>query len=138
MQPKKKGMETPIVYGIFLILVLFIALHGAVAYKIAQSMVAVGELEKTKTTLTVINLLCDRIATHPTEIIINEYTKQWLLWGGFGWLIVVLMLESNHKISFKAKSSEQLNGVHCQTLKTCLLPQSKQAKSKRRKPQELN
>ena len=73
MQPKKKGMETPIVYGIFLILVLFIALHGAVAYKIAQSMVAVGELEKTKTTLTVINLLCDRIATHPTEIIINEY-----------------------------------------------------------------
>ena len=63
MQPKKKGMETPIVYGIFLILVLFIALHGAVAYKIAQSMVAVGELEKTKTTLTVINLLCDRIAT---------------------------------------------------------------------------
>lgn len=103
MQPKKKGMETPIVYGIFLILVLFIALHGAVAYKIAQSMVAVGELEKTKTTLTVINLLCDRIATHPTEIIINEYTKQWLLWGGFGWLIVVLMLESNHKNFIQGK-----------------------------------
>lgn len=103
MQPKKKGMETPIVYGIFLILVLFIALHGAVAYKIAQSMVAVGELEKTKTALTVINLLCDRIATHPTEIIINEYTKQWLLWGGFGWLIVVLMLESNHKNFIQGK-----------------------------------
>lgn len=99
MTPKKKSSSsaTPIIYGICLLVVLFVALHSAMVYEYVLFMVDRGEIEKSSQILTFLNLLSERLVSSPLEIVITSYTQNFLIWGGFGWLIVVLMIESGKK-----------------------------------------
>lgn len=97
MTPKKKSSATPIIYGICLLVVLFVALHSATVYEYVLFMVDRGEIEKSSQILTFLNLLSERLVSSPLEIVITSYTQNFLMWGGFGWLIVVLMIESGKK-----------------------------------------
>ena len=97
MTPKKKSSATPIIYGICLLVVLYVALHSATVYEYVLFMVERGEIEKSSQILTFLNLLSERLVTSPFEIVITSYTQKFLIWGGFGWLIVILMIESGKK-----------------------------------------
>ena len=97
MTPKKKSSATPIIYGVCLLVVLFVALHSATVYEYVLFMVDRGEIEKSSQILTFLNLLSERLVSSPLEIVITSYTQNFLIWGGFGWLIVVLMIESGKK-----------------------------------------
>ena len=97
MQPKKKSIIAPIVYGLCLIFVLLIALHGAVVYESINKMLEIGEIQKNQQIITFINLVSERLATTPFTVSFNQYTKQWITYGGFAWLIVVLAIESSKK-----------------------------------------
>ena len=95
MQPKKKSMTDPIIYGLCLVLVLYMALHGAIVYESIQQMVANGELAESKLVITFLDVFSVRVVAEPTNIYFNQYTKQWLLYCAFGWLIVVLAIENS-------------------------------------------
>ena len=97
MQPKKKNEAAPIIYGLFLILVLYLALHGAVVYERVATLFSLGEIEKSQQIWTFIELLGERLTYNPLEFDFNQYTKEWLLYGGFGWLITVLAIENSKK-----------------------------------------
>ena len=97
MQPKKKSMTDPIIYGLCLVLVLYMALHGAIVYESIQQMVANGELAESKLVITFLDVFSVRVVAEPTNIYFNQYTKQWLLYCAFGWLIVVLAIENSKK-----------------------------------------
>lgn len=97
MTPKKKSSVTPIVYGICLLVVIYVALHSATVYEYVLFMLDRGEIEKSSQILTFLNLLSERLVASPFEIVITAYTQNFLIWCGFGWLIVVLMIESGKK-----------------------------------------
>lgn len=97
MQPKKKSMVDPIIYGVCLVLVLYLALHGAIVYETVINMVTAGEIEKNQQLMTFLNLFSDRLSLHPLSIGYNQYTQNWLIYGGLGWLIVVLAIEGGKK-----------------------------------------
>lgn len=97
MQPKKKSMTSPIIYGLCLVLVLYMALHGAIVYADIQQMIAMGELEKSQLIITFLDVFSVRVVAEPLAIKFNQYTQQWLMYGAFGWLIVVLAIENSKK-----------------------------------------
>ena len=97
MIPKKRSSINFIIYGICLLLVLFVALHAAVVHKNVLYMIKSGDIEKSSQVLTFLSLLSERIASKPFEIVITQYTQKFLLTSAFGWLIVVLMSESGKK-----------------------------------------
>lgn len=97
MTPKKKSMVDPIVYGVCLLVVLYVTLHFATAYEYAQYMIKTGEIKKSEQMMIILKLLSERIAMEPMNFVITQYTKKFVLYGAFGWLIVVLAIESSKK-----------------------------------------
>lgn len=97
MTPKKKTSSNYIIYGVCLLVVLFVALHAATVYENVLYMIETGEIEKSSQIFTFLNLLSERIASNPFDIVITQYTQKFLLIGGFGWMIVVLMVENGKK-----------------------------------------
>lgn len=103
MQPKKKSMADPIIYGLCLVIVLFLAFHGALAHEAVNEMVATGEIEENKLIFEWFNIFSMSVAVNPLAIRINDFTKQWLMYCGFGWMIVVLAIENSKKNYIKGK-----------------------------------
>lgn len=97
MQPKKKNTTDPIIYGICLVIVLYLALHGAIVYETVAQLMKAGEIEESQQILTFIEILSERLAVKPFSFRFNQYTKDWVTYGGFGWLIVVLSIVNNRK-----------------------------------------
>ena len=79
MIPKKRSSINFIIYGICLLLVLFVALHAAVVHKNVLYMIKSGDIEKSSQVLTFLSLLSERIASKPFEIVITQYTQKFLL-----------------------------------------------------------
>lgn len=104
MKPKKKNSTDIIIYGICLILVLYIALHGAIVYEDLERMMESGEILKSQQLLTFVNLLSERLSVAPMAIKFNQHTKDWLMYGGFGWMLVVLAIVSNKKNYIQGKT----------------------------------
>jgi len=92
MTPKKKSMVDPIIYGICLLVVLYVALHAATVYEYVQYMVETGDIEKSSQMMTFINLLSERVVNTPLDFVITKYTQNFVIYGVFGWLIVVLAI----------------------------------------------
>lgn len=90
-------MIEPMIYGICLICVLYIALHAATVHEHVKYMVENGSIEKSSQFLTLVNELSDRIVYQPLSFVITQYTQKFLMYGAFGWLIVVLALENGKK-----------------------------------------
>ena len=97
MTPKKKSSANFIIYGVCLLIVLFVALHAATVYENVLYMIESGDIEKSSQILTFLSLLSERIASKPFEIVITQYTQKFLFASAFGWLIVVLMIENGKK-----------------------------------------
>lgn len=97
MTPKKKSMVDPIVYGVCLLVVLYVALHAATVYEHIRYMVDTGEIEQSAQILTFINMLSERVVANPFDFVITQYTRTYLMYGAFGWLIVVLAIENGKK-----------------------------------------
>lgn len=97
MRPKKKSSIEPVIYGICLICVLYVALHAAAVYEHIKYMVETGSIEKSSQSINFINELSNRIAYEPTKFVITQYTKKFLMYGAFGWLIVILAIENSRK-----------------------------------------
>lgn len=103
MQPKKKSMADPIIYGLCLVIVIYLAFHGAVAHEIVNEMVSSGDIESSRMVFEWTTVFSDRVAREPLNFQINDYTQQWLIYCCFGWLIVVLMIENSKKNLIKGK-----------------------------------
>lgn len=97
MKPKKKSLAEPIIYGIALVIVVFICLHGAIAYETTQTLYEQGQIANNQRVMNCLNGLMEHLTYKSEEIYFNAYTKQWLTWGCFGWLIVVLMITSSKR-----------------------------------------
>ena len=97
MTPKKKSKVEPIIYGVCLLVVLYVALHSATVYEYVQYMMKTGEIKKSEQILTILNLLSERIVVQPMNFVITQYTKNFIIYGAFGWLIVVLAIENSKK-----------------------------------------
>lgn len=97
MTPKKKSIIDPIIYGVCLLVVLYILLHAATAYEYVQYMVETGDIEKSSQMLTFINLLSERIVKLPFDFVVTKHTQSFIIYGAFGWLIVVLAIVNSKK-----------------------------------------
>lgn len=97
MKPKQKSLAEPIIYGIALIVVIFVCLHGAIAYETTQRLYEQGQIANNQRVMNCLNQLAEHMTYNGGEIYFNDYTKTWLMWGCFGWLIIVLMIYSNRK-----------------------------------------
>lgn len=97
MKPKQKSLAEPIIYAVVLAVVVFVCLHGAIAYETTITLVEQGQIEQSQQVLNCVNELMNRLTYESDDIYFNDYTKQWLTWGCFGWFIVVLMITNNRK-----------------------------------------
>ena len=97
MKPKKKSMSAPIIYGICLVIALFVAIHAATAYEKIQYMVETGEIGESEQIFSLLNELSSRMVSKPLVFVITQYTKKFLSYTAFGWLIVILAIESSKK-----------------------------------------
>ncbi|MCD8324823.1 MAG: type IV secretory system conjugative DNA transfer family protein [Clostridiales bacterium] len=103
MEPKKKSKLDYILYVVFLAVALVIAAHAAVAAQEAASMVAAGTLEESDQVMTAVNLFTSRIAEQPLSLYITEYTKKFLFYGFFIWMIAVLAIENKKRNYIRGK-----------------------------------
>lgn len=103
MPPKKKSMINPIIYGVCLVLAIFLAIHGALVFESVKQMVEMGEIAKNQQVLTFVSLIFERIEDSPFSISYNQYTPTSLLYCIFAWLIVVLMIENSKKNYIRGK-----------------------------------
>lgn len=97
MTPKKKSMVDPIIYGVCLLVVLYVAVHAAAVYEYVHYMVETGDIETSAQIMTFITLLSERMLSKPFTITINQYTQKYVIYGAFGWLIVVLSIVNSKK-----------------------------------------
>lgn len=97
MTPKKKSMFDPIIYGVCLLVVLYIALHAATVYEYVRYMVETGDIKESSQMMTFINLLSERVVNTPLDFVITKYTQNFVIYGAFGWLIVVLAIVNGKK-----------------------------------------
>lgn len=97
MAPKRKSMAEPIIYGVCLLVVLYITLHAATVYEYVQYMIETGDIEQSSQMLTFINLLSERVVETPFDFVITKYTQNFVIYGAFGWLIVVLAIVNGKK-----------------------------------------
>lgn len=104
MKPKKQSSANLVIYGLCLIFVLYIALHGAIVYVDIERLIEAGEILESQQVLIFMDLLSERLAVAPLSFKFTKYTKDWLTYGGFGWLIVVLAIESNKKNYIQGKT----------------------------------
>ncbi len=103
MQPKKKSMATPIIYGICFVVVLYCALHGAVAYELAENMVLSGKIDKTNLMYMFLDIFSVRVTEAPFAFYIGKYTQQWLMYGCGGCLLTILAIENGKKNYIRGK-----------------------------------
>ena len=75
MTPKKKSMVDPIVYGVCLLVVLYVAMHAATVYEYIRYMVDTGEIEQSAHVITNINMMSERVDASPYDYVITQYTK---------------------------------------------------------------
>lgn len=97
MTPKKKSMVDPIVYGVCLLVVLYVAMHAATVYEYIRYMVDTGEIEQSAQVITFINMMSERVVASPFDFVITQYTKTYCIYGAFGWLIVTLAIVNGKK-----------------------------------------
>ena len=97
MTPKKKSMVEPIIYGVCLLVVLYVALHAATVYEYVQYMVETGNIEESSQMMTFINLLSERVVNTPLDFVITKYTQNFVIYAAFGWLIFVLAIVNGKK-----------------------------------------
>lgn len=97
MTPKKKSMVEPIIYGVCLLVVLYVALHAATVYEYVQYMVETGNIEESSQMMTFINLLSERVVNTPLDFVIIKYTQNFVIYAAFGWLIFVLAIVNGKK-----------------------------------------
>ena len=98
MKPKKKSSTmSVVVFGLCLLFVIFICLHGAIAYEASDALFQSGEIEKRQVFSDCLSRLTTRLNECPTDIQFNQFTKKWVSIGCFAWFIIMLMLTSNNK-----------------------------------------
>lgn len=103
MAPKKKSYFDYIVYVICLGLALFIAAHAAVAAAESAAMVAAGTLEESEMLVTGAQMLTERLTAAPLSLSITEYTKKFMFYGFFIWMIAVLAIENRKRNYIRGK-----------------------------------
>lgn len=97
MTPKKKSMVDPIIYGVCLLVVLYVALHAATVHEYVQYMIETGDIKESSQMITFMNLLSERIVNTPFDFVITKYTQNFVIYGAFGWLIVILAITNSKK-----------------------------------------
>ena len=97
MKPKKKSLFPLIIYGLFLVLTVYISIHAASAYSHTDKLISKGKIEESRRIPAFTTELSNRLTKKPFKFKKNKYTETSLIYGGLLWLIVVLCLESNKK-----------------------------------------
>lgn len=90
-------MAEPIIAIVSLVFVIIIALHSAIGHELAMIEVEQGQIEASQQVLETVNKTAEHLAQFPDEIYINDYTKNFVMWAGFGWFIIVLMIMNSKK-----------------------------------------
>ena len=89
MKPQKKQIDNLILYGISLILIVYLTLHSAICY---------AEVEDSSPWLMpFLQALGKRIDARPFQFQINQYTSKFLAWSCFGWFLIVAAIENSRK-----------------------------------------
>lgn len=97
MEPRKKSSIDSVIYGVCLVIALYVAVHTATAYEYVSYMIQNGEIDHSSLVISVMNELSNRIALTPFEFVINSHTKTFLLYTVIGWFVVVMAIESSKK-----------------------------------------
>lgn len=97
MLPKKKSMIIPIIYGVFLVLIILLALHCAVVCEDVSQMIESGEIVREQLLLAFFELFFYRMENSLFSISFNRYTRYCLLYGAIAWIIMIIAIESNRK-----------------------------------------
>lgn len=103
MQPKKERKFMPAVYGIALVIFLFLALHAAISFESVDLMVQSGKLKESQALWYALFMMLERSETTPFDIYFNQYTLKSLLYGGGIWLVFVALIESSRKNYIRGK-----------------------------------
>lgn len=97
MEPKKKSNLESIIYGVCLVIALYIALHAAAAFEKVSYMIQSGEIEKSAQMMATINELSNRLVSAPFSFVINSNTKPFLMYMALGWFVIVLAIMNGKK-----------------------------------------
>lgn len=138
MQPKKKSIAIPIIYGVCLMVVLYCVIHGAVAYELAENMVSTGRIDKTNLFYTFIDIFSVRITTDPFLFQYGKYTQKWLVYGGGGYLLVILAIENSKKNYIRGKefgtakwgTSSDIKDLFASTIEASEIKKAKETRTK--------
>lgn len=86
-----------VIYGICLVIALYLAVHAATAFEQVSYMIQNGEIEKSAQVISVLKELSDRIAFTPFEFVINSHTKAFLIYTALSWFIIVMAIQNSKK-----------------------------------------
>lgn len=97
MKPKKKSSEGMIIGAITLILALALALYTAIGYEQAQLLLEQGTIKESDLVFTVLNKTAEQLTYYSSDIYFTPYTTRFVMYFGFAWFIIVLMIVNSKK-----------------------------------------
>ena len=89
MKPKKKQVDNLILYGISLILIIYLTFHAAVCYEEVKN--------SSPWLMPFLQALGNQIEERPFQFQMNQYTNKFLVWSCFGWFLTVAAIENSRK-----------------------------------------
>lgn len=89
MKPKKKQIDNVIIYGILLMIVIYLSFHSAICYAEVKN--------NSPWLIPFLQALGERINAEPFQFEANELTTQFLAWSCFGWFLAVAAIENSKK-----------------------------------------
>lgn len=93
----KRKNNNNVIYIIFLVVVLYLALHAAICWESTLQMIASGQIVESDKVFTFIELLTERLNYNSMDIQTNAYTVKFLLGSALGWFIICAAIEDSKR-----------------------------------------
>lgn len=97
MKPKKKSSFDFVLYALCLILIIFFALHIAVAKDKTSNMIKRGKITQSDEIKVIFTIVSENMTSEALNFKITHYTKKYLIYSIFIWFIMVLGIENSKK-----------------------------------------
>lgn len=103
MKPKKKSKADLIFYAVCLVFVVYLSLQSAAVCEIVARMLENGEIESKDQIPVFLNEMVGWLTNHPSDFVVNQYTKKCLVYFVFGWFVLVLAIENSKRNYIRGK-----------------------------------
>lgn len=100
MEPKKKSNIDYVLYFIALLCIVWFALQGAVSWEWTEMAVSSGQVESIDKIGAFFQHFASRLSEpsfDPFDFQFNVYSKEWAIWGLFGWFLIVASIENSKR-----------------------------------------